>query len=113
MLRRAPAFAFVVATAAALTFGSTSVRSEIDFTGNSMLPFCRLLLTKTQRMNGTEAFFAGWCGGTVVAVRNLIADREIPDTVRSCTPLEVTNEQAFRVAVRFMDNHPELLHLDL
>jgi hypothetical protein len=64
-------------------------------------------------MNGTEAFFAGWCGGTIAATRNLITDREIPEVVRSCSPQEVTNEQLYRVAVRFMENHPEFLHLDL
>jgi hypothetical protein len=74
--------------------------------GNFMLPHCIQLME-----NKNRSYFAqGFCAGTVSAIGWL--GGELPPEKRFCHPDGVTRDQSARVVVKYLQSHPESLHLD-
>jgi hypothetical protein len=78
------------------SFGAADIDS-----GNHLLPFCKALLDG--RPHGA---MAGFCAGVIETLISL------KDEDLFCTPAGSTREQSQRVVVRYLENHPDQLHLD-
>ena len=83
--------------------------AQMDFdSGNFMLPPCKAAIegpSAGPRLN----VWAGQCAGVIDGLKWIGSSIEGSD--KFCPP-RVPPEQAQRVVVRFMEQHPEQLHLD-
>jgi hypothetical protein len=90
----------------ALLFFDYQARSEEDFqSANFMLPHCRNLHSQ-----GRWGVWEGHCGGvieTLVWVGSLL-----PPDIRSCPPKSGKYTQADAVVLKYLEAHPERLHMD-
>jgi hypothetical protein len=75
--------------------------------GTFMLPACKGFATR-QVSKEPSQFTQGICVGTVDTL--LVAGHYFASERRFCAPESVTVGQAIRVAVEYLDAHPELLH---
>jgi hypothetical protein len=86
-----------------------------------ILPLCMLLnspssIAAKHRFDGNEligrctdkydSFNSGYCRGLVIGIEYTAGS----DTV--CTPYGVTNGQLIRIVLKYLKDHPELLHRD-
>lgn len=77
-----------------------------DFeSGNYMLPHCKTLVESK-----TPAVWEGQCGGVIDAL--LWVGASLPEGGRFCPPKGIPPAQADRVVVRWLETHPEKLHLN-
>jgi hypothetical protein len=78
-------------------------------TGKIIREACQIAL-QDDRSNPTldDALKAGTCFGFVAAIFSLGSDLAEPD--RFCTPNGVDEQQAMRVLVKYLNEHPELTH---
>lgn len=75
-----------------------------DFrSGNDLLTICRNFEKETTSVQ--EAYETGFCQAYIRGVTD-----EIPK-VSKCIPSGVTYEQIWRVVIKYLQNHPERLHL--
>jgi hypothetical protein len=95
--------------AAAFIQFSMAEKAVADATGNTFLQTCiRYVETPDEYApkNQVEAFNQGFCAGSISATFNL--------TNKSCAPRgKITQGQAARVVVAYMQRHPELLHKEI
>jgi len=93
-------------TAIGLASVSTMAAAQVDVSsGNAYITSCKSYFLKQSGFT----FFEGLCAGAVTA-HLFLASGLRPD-VRFCAPLEVTVAQGVRVAVAYMEAHPDQLHL--
>jgi len=79
-------------------------------TGNEIREGCQISLhTDRPNINLTDASHSGVCIGTVGAILDL--GTGLAEPYRFCHPT-VTIEQAIRVLLKYLDEHPELTHLN-
>lgn len=78
-------------------------------TGNELLEWCKSVDNPISK----GAFTSGYCLGTMVTVREMMVGYSdvLPAEVRACIPVEVTNGQAVKVTMKYMQENPEELHL--
>jgi hypothetical protein len=86
--------------------------------GNHILPGCRAFLdVNTGLKPSASAFTAGQCVGTIdgliqAAQAQLLRERGATEVVVAfCAPDGVTMGQMVRVVVKYVDQHPELMHI--
>jgi|SRR5271170_2702998 len=83
-----------------------------DFSGISNLSYCKGPASSLDYSTPGAAFdtllHSGYCKGIAEGALRAL---KFSDT--TCVPPGVTNGQALLVVVRYMEQHPELLHLDL
>ena len=85
--------------------GQASAQPDPD-SGNFMLPRCKALVhNKKDEMS----VYSGVCGGVISTL--VWSSEMFRDPAKFCAPSTVTNGQSSLVVVRYMENHPELLHL--
>jgi hypothetical protein len=92
---------FILASVLFLTLTSAEAR-DVD-TGNFFLPWCQ------KAISNPVDFASGVCMGIVRATS--IMGRTIEGPLHLCVPDEATNGQMLRIVVRYLDEHPEELHL--
>ncbi|MGF9764234.1 Rap1a/Tai family immunity protein [Microvirga sp. 0TCS3.31] len=86
---------------------SEARRKSADF----LLSACKGYMAGHQRIKDVnDALLQGECGGIVKTL--IFFSEDLPPKVRFCMPREVTNGQAVRVIVAFMNANPSRLHED-
>lgn len=76
--------------------------------GNELLEWCKNVDNPTYQ----GSFTNGFCLGTMQTVRELMLglNDALPAGVRLCVPTQVTNGQAAKITVKYMQENPEVLH---
>lgn len=78
---------------------------------NFLLSACTGYMDNHQHVkDANDAILQGECGGIVKTL--IFFSERLPPKVRFCMPREVTNGQAVRVVVAFMNANPSRLHED-
>jgi hypothetical protein len=77
---------------------------------NYMLPYCKAGLSGRQ-LSPSEQLRAGICAGEIIALMYVGPQMLRPD-IAFCPPTGVTGQQAVKVVVHDLDEHPEQLHAD-
>ncbi len=102
-MRKALAMAILVFALATLPGPS---HANDGNSGNDFLPWCKQWLdpgtTDTE-----DVFGAAVCSGFVLAARDLVSTLQS----KICIPVDVTNGQMARVFVKYMEEHPQDLHM--
>jgi hypothetical protein len=76
-----------------------------------LLSACTGYMAGHQRIKDVnDAILQGECGGIVKTL--IFFSEKLPPKARFCMPREVTNGQAVRVVIAFMDANPSRLHED-
>jgi hypothetical protein len=89
----------ILATGIAATCGA-SFAAEDPFSANAVMPGCR----EAENYNSRIHYDRGLCMGIVSGVVSTLQTSTI------CAPPGVTNFQAIRVIVKYIDDRPEKLH---
>lgn len=78
--------------------------------GNHLLNACNTFMSDNkQDMSYSEGLDAGYCVGLVSGIAETIISSDSPT---ACFPKSsVTREQTVRIVVKYLNNHPEQLHL--
>lgn len=71
--------------------------------GNYMLSHCKNLLA-----GANPGVWEGQCGGSIYAL--MYVGSSLKDDFRFCKPDGVTQEQAERIVVKYLSDHPDILH---
>jgi hypothetical protein len=88
-------------------FAQSAARKSANF----LLSACTGYMDNHQRIKDVnDAILQGECGGIVTTL--IFFSETLPPKVRFCMPREVTNGQAVRVIVTFMNANPSRLHED-
>lgn len=88
-----------------------------DIDGNALLRACRLVVTAQDggRVPTNQEVEFGYCLGLIEGVRSTMVmhNNQLPDGYKTCFPSTgITNGQAARIVVKYLDNHPEMLNKD-
>lgn len=85
-----------------------SSASQEATTGEGLLGSCQISVRdmddRNHKENAFEAYREGYCDGLVYGISNA--------SPRVCPDKEVTNGQSVRVVLKYLQDHPEELHLD-
>lgn len=88
------------------TFAADDMRS-----GNALLRHCTAALSNDGSTNMTDAFMRGRCFGVMAGILDTVAVyTELIKPPLFCPPAEGTIEQATRVVLKYLQDHPEELH---
>lgn len=92
------------------TISSSFTMAKDTGSGNHLLNACNTFMSDSkQGMLYSEGLDAGYCVGLVSGIAETIIGSDNPT---ACFPKSsVTREQAVRVVVKYLNNHPEQLHL--
>lgn len=78
----------------------------VDYnSANFIMAGCRASLLPVTEMPDEMMFQAGWCMGLVRGARDILEPLNIV-----CVPFNVTNEQAVRIVVKYIDDRPQRQH---
>lgn len=80
-------------------------------TGNELYPMCKRAAQVTGGRNSTELAQLSFCVGTVSTL--LSVSELLNESLRFCPPDGVTNGQAIRVVVNYMERNPQIRHQKL
>lgn len=87
-----------------LTDGNVFGKDAPDLSsGNGLLTMCRNF--EKERGAGQEAYDIGCCHGYITGVADAVKN------IVACIPSGVIYEQIWRVVIKYLQNHPEELHL--
>ena len=93
---------------------SLPAMADTDYTGNEMLQPCATFdearTHNVPKPPAGDAFLVGTCMGMVSGIRFLVGAATYSNQYAVCVPPGVNNGQSVSVVVRYMRNHPELLH---
>ena len=82
--------------------------------GNEILAKCQVAVRfangEVTTLDANQSGDMGFCVGLVQGVTHMVAFLEDRVPGVACLPPNITNAQAARVLVRFLSEHPELLH---
>jgi len=78
--------------------------------GNDLLKWCQDV--DSDNTATKSSFGSGYCMGTMSTVYTLVNYINSGLSVEMCPPPEVTNEQMARIVVKYLQQSPEVLHLD-
>jgi hypothetical protein len=95
--------------------GGVAQAEPID--GNTLLKACRLVVKASdgEPFPANQGVEFGYCLGLIQGVRSalMIHKDQLTPVYRICFPYTgITNEQAARIVVKYLDSHPELLNED-
>lgn len=81
-------------------------------TGNELLQSCKNAASENPTKNAS--FTAGFCLGSMQSIGDLLTfvNAGLKPEARVCLPATVTNGQASRVVVKYLQDNPEKLHLN-
>ncbi len=85
-----------------LLAGRVAAQSADTTSGNFMLPHC-----ETSNLKDPLYWY---CQGMLAGMG--LFGPSLPEDMRFCPPEKVTNKQARRVVIKFLNAHPESLHQD-
>lgn len=108
-----PLLAFALLLCATAGFGG----EKQDYSGNTVLAKCKTALRSLDGKS-ESSFDRGYCIGWINAaisaypIVRYYADHLPLSSDLRCIPEEVTNQQIVQVFVKWMEAHPEKLHLD-
>ena len=83
---------------------TTTVRADSDF-ASEMLPICKAVFTDEARRAGEAAIKSTACLGQVFGIASTLIYLEFV-----CTPQGIKSNEALRVVLKYLDDHPERLH---
>lgn len=102
-----PLRAMLYLLAVLLIFGGASAFAAGDTeTGNHYLPHCQHAISDRNSYDVWD----GECTGIIKAI--IFYAGSFPPNKAICFPKKITNGQAYRVVVRYLENNPDKLHLD-
>lgn len=99
--------------AAAVTLvGEMACTGVMASDGNDLLKWCKNASSDTPEIQ--SSFTAGFCLGTMQTVGELtpFINDGLGPGFKICPPSEITNGQAARVVVKYIQQNPEKLHLN-
>jgi hypothetical protein len=108
-------FALAVFSLGCLSVAPRSRAQQME-TGNTIQQKCKALDNNGPTDN---VFRAGFCAGFMSTMQEMLItweavdeglNRKHPTSVHVCIPAEATNGQLIKVFLKFLDEHPELLH---
>jgi hypothetical protein len=102
-----PALLVFALAAPALAAESDDPTTTGKFTGNVMLPHCKELVqddTATTPMSGL-------CAGMITTL--FWSQKALGEPLKFCAPRGITRGQSRQVVLRYLESHPERLHLDI
>lgn len=95
-----------------------ALAQELDpknfLSGNEMHDSCKLFVSRPTDINSAstvDLIKSGECYGQVEAIVNMSAAETVHSEYSFCLPKNITKSQLIKVAVLFMDTHPEVLHM--
>jgi hypothetical protein len=95
--------------------GSAAAQTKDLWSGNAMLPACKREVAgnegKLVPIDTQSVMDMGTCIGLFAGI--LYYGGWMDQTHKFCAPDSVTPDQAIRVAIKYLDDHPEFMHLDL
>jgi hypothetical protein len=98
--------AVLIAAAAPAFVADDDVSNKL--TGNALLPHCRALVDD----DFATTPGAGLCAGMISTL--FWSQRTLGGSLKFCAPSKsITRGQSRQVVLRYLENHPELLHLDI
>jgi hypothetical protein len=95
----------------AKTVDLDSAKADTTFSANVFLQYCKYSLVDNPRGGFNVGWPTGVCFGTVTVI--VFVARLLPEHLRSCKPEGVTNEQAVRVVIAYVEARPERMHEDM
>jgi hypothetical protein len=100
--------AWIGAMALVGTLASGSAMATLD--GNDLLNGCKE--ADSANASKKSSFTAGYCYGIVVSTieTSVILKDGIAPNFQSCVPTEMTNQQAVRIVIKYLQANPEQLH---
>jgi len=86
--------------------------NAVAMTGNELLDSCKNAASDNPTKN--TSFTAGFCLGSMQSIGDLLTfvNAGLKTEARVCLPATVTNGQASRVVVKYLQDNPEKLHLN-
>ena len=90
--------------------GTLASGSAAALDGNDLLNGCKE--ADSANASTKSSFTAGYCYGIVVSTIELsvILKDGIAPNFQSCVPTEMTNQQAVRIVIKYLQGNPEQLH---
>jgi hypothetical protein len=93
--------------------GALSIELKND--GNELLEQCRIATDQNTIENVDNALIMGYCLGKIQGIRQTLDifsyNYNLPPEQKVCIPTNVTNGQAARIVVKFLEDNPDQLHL--
>ncbi|MGM4999241.1 Rap1a/Tai family immunity protein [Tardiphaga sp. 538_B7_N1_4] len=98
----------IALTASLVALASPAWSQEDTDSGNYLLPHCKHAID-----TGRQSYDAwdGKCNGIVSTI--MFYGQNLPQRAQVCFPKGSTLGQAMRIVIRYLETHPENLHLDL
>jgi hypothetical protein len=108
-MRRAQLIGLAVIVVASGLWATPAAGQESGNTGNDLIQFCEgaEVLTPGTRQTNVQ----GYCLGLVRGVAQTLRNPQLPNEFRACFPDNATVGQMIRVVNRYLEDHPERLHL--
>jgi hypothetical protein len=107
-LSLAVCFAAMISGAVAQPVPDPNAMARVMGSGNYMLPLCQHAVAVTISSQPNV-----WDGECMAVISTLFfLGRGLADPWKICPPNYVTNQQGLRIAVKYMEAHPEKLHLN-
>ena len=78
--------------------------------GNDLIKWCQDINSDTSVAK--SSFGSGYCMGTMSTVYTLANYINSGVSIKMCPPSTMTNEQMARIVVKYLQQNPEVLHLD-
>jgi hypothetical protein len=98
--------AIIVSLVLLITSPAFAATTTGIYDGNELLSQCKEAVKVGEgRVTGVNYFDAGYCLGVIMTVNFMWGDTSF------CIPAKVTNDQEVRVVVKFLNDHPEQLHI--
>jgi hypothetical protein len=95
----------VVAVAGVLANGSAMAAN-----GNDLLKWCQGVDSDNAKVQ--SGFGAGYCIGTMSTVNTLVNYINSGLSLEMCPPPEITNGQMAKIVIKYLQQNPEVLHLE-
>jgi hypothetical protein len=99
-------------TALLIFYTGRCAAQDFKTTGNVLLPHCKAFDQQTydSRPTSSDAFMRGVCVGVIQAIRTVLSSDAVDTPSPVCIPQVVTLGQLNKVAILYMETHPEILH---
>lgn len=79
--------------------------------GNELLTACQASVQTMGNPDSVPDYYIGYCQGLVRGMLDVTSGESNQPLLRSCVPEGVTVGQATRIVTRYLQQHPEELHL--
>lgn len=99
---------------AAALVGTLASGSVLALDGNGLLSSCQTTIKYSDGDKNISPFDVGQCTGIVEGVEGtiLVLNESVTSNMKTCSPADgTTNIQKARVVVKYLQEHPDQLHL--